>query len=82
MGAMYNYVLLLDATQAFDRLNYHKLFSILLNRGVCPTISRLLLNMYLKQTLTVRWNSSTSHYFSATNGVKQGGVISATFCCV
>ena len=70
------YGLLLDATQAFDKLNYCKLFSILLNRDVCPTICRLLLNMYLKQRLTVRWNSATSHYFNVTNGVKQGGVIS------
>ena len=48
------YGLLLDATQAFDRLNYCKIFSILLNRDVCPAICRLLLNMYLKQRLTVR----------------------------
>ena len=32
------YGLLLDATQAFDRLNYCKLFSMLLNRDVCPTL--------------------------------------------
>ena len=39
------YGLLLDASKAFDRLNYYKLFKILLTRGVCPTICRLLLNM-------------------------------------
>ena len=76
------YGLLLDASKAFDRLNYYKLFKILLTRGVCPTICRLLLNMYLNQTLKVRWNDSISEEFRATNGVKQGGVISPTLYCI
>ena len=43
---------------------------------------RLLLNMYLDQTLNVRWNSTVSQPFRATNGVKQGGVNSPTLFCV
>ena len=38
--------------------------------------------MYLKQRLTLRWNSATSHYFNVRNDVKQGGAISHTLFCV
>ena len=47
------YGLVLDATKAFDRLNYCKLFRVLLNRNVNPLICRLLLHMYINQTLRV-----------------------------
>ena len=43
---------------------------------------RLLFNMYKNQTLRVRFNNTYSDFFSVTNGVKQGGVISPTlFTC-
>ena len=32
--------------------------------------------MYTHQCLNVSWNNSQSEYFSTTNGVKQGGVLS------
>ena len=73
---------MLDSSKAFDRLNYCKLFRIILNRGVCPLICRLLLNMYLDQRLRVRWNSTTLQLFNVTNGVKQGGVISPILFCI
>jgi hypothetical protein len=76
------YGLLLDASKALDRVNYCKLFRILLNRDFCPMYSRLLLNMYTSQKLRVRWNSEYSELFSATNGVKQGGVISPILFCI
>ena len=76
------YGLMLDASKAFYRLNYCKLFDILMKRGVCPTICRLLLYMYTDQSITVRWNSSTSRHFTVTNGVKQDGVISPILFCV
>ena len=43
---------------------------------------RLLVNMYTNQTLRVRWNAEFSVSFTATNGVKQGGVISPVLFCV
>ena len=76
------YGLFLDATKAFDRVNYCKLFRILLNRGVCPLICRLLLNMYINQKLRVKWADSYSEEFTVTNGVKQGGVISPILYCI
>ena len=30
------YTMLLDASKAFDRVNYVKLFAVLLKKGVCP----------------------------------------------
>ena len=56
------YVLLLDATKTFDKVNYAKLFYLLY----------YLLYMYTNQHLNVSWINSMSLYFSTTNGVKQG----------
>ena len=42
----------------------------------CPLILRLLLNMYRKQCIQVRWGDSLSDMFSMSNGVKQGAVLS------
>ena len=70
------YGLMLDATKAFDRVNYCKLFKILLFRDVSPLICRLLLNMYTKQSLRVRWSNIFSENFDVSNGVKQGGILS------
>ena len=70
------YMLLLDASKAFDRVEYVKLFSDLLERKLCPIVLRLLMNMYVNQCLQVRWNSLVSDRFSIANGVKQGGVLS------
>ena len=47
------YALFLDASKAFDRLNYVTLFNKLLQRKMCPITIRLLLNMYLNQKIQV-----------------------------
>ena len=70
------HMVLLDASKAFDRVNYIKLFDKLIGRGMCPLTVRLLLSMYTKQKLQVKWNSCKSHRFNVTNGVRQGGVLS------
>ena len=70
------YVTLLDASRAFDRVNYVRLFSLLLNRGLCGLTACLLLRSYVFQSICVRWCSSSSVPFSCKNGVKQGGVLS------
>ncbi len=51
------YGLLLDASKAFDRVNYCKSFRLLFDRGFCPMYSRLLLNMYTNTKLCVRWQN-------------------------
>ena len=70
------YVTLLDASRAFDRVNYVRLFSLLLKRGMCGLTIRLLLNSYVCQSMFVRWCNITSTSFACVNGVKQGGVLS------
>ncbi len=59
-----------------------KLFRILLGKNICPLYCSLLLNMYVNQKLTVRWESTYSSYFNVGNGVKQGGVISPILFCI
>ncbi len=53
------YGLMLDASKAFDCVNYCKLFCILLDKKVCSLYCRLLLKMYLNQQLRVRWDLFT-----------------------
>ena len=73
---------MLDATKAFDRVRYCKLFKLLLRRNVNPLVLRLLLHMYTKQELQVLWGNVCSKVFSACNGVKQGGVLSPVLFAV
>jgi hypothetical protein len=72
------YMLALDATKAFDRVEFNALFEKLLSRNINPLFIRLLYNMYIGQELRVKFNSKTSKYFHVANGVKQGGVLSPT----
>ena len=70
------YCCFLDATKAFDRLKFDKLFLILLERNVPSVYIRILLDMYTRQNICVSWQGHKSNFFTAYNGVKQGGVIS------
>ena len=70
-------MLSLDASKAFDRVKYSKLFKLLVERSICPLIIRYLINIYLISSATVKWNNCESDSFSIGNGVKQGGIISA-----
>ena len=69
------YVLVLDASQAFAKVNYAKLFELLIYRNINPLVIRCLLHMYTNQYLNVKWNNLLSTYCSTANGVKQGGVL-------
>ena len=69
-------LLLLDASKAFDRVNYVKLFNLLIKKGICPLVARLLAVMYNKQQAQIKCGQSSSKMFRVTNGVKQGGVLS------
>ena len=64
------HILLLDASKAFDRVNFIKLFEKTLKKGMCPLTVRLLLNMYTEQKLQVKWNDILSDKFHVTNGVR------------
>ncbi len=70
------YMLLLDATKAFDRVQYSKLFKLLIEGDICPLTVRLLLNMYFISSAVVSWNGVKSEQFKICNGVRQGRVLS------
>ena len=70
------FMLSLDATKAYDRVQYTKLFNILINKNVCPLIIRFIMNIYKISAASVKWNNSESKSFPLMNGVKQGAVLS------
>ena len=51
------YLLLLDTSKAFDRVEYVKLFNTLRHRKMCPAVLRtcMLLNMYINKKNQVKW---------------------------
>ena len=67
------YICYLDASKAFDRLNYWCLFNKLLNRNFPKTVVKLLIFWYTTQSMCVQWNSCISASFLVSNGVRQGG---------
>ena len=70
------HIVLLDASKAFDQMDHIKVFNIHVSKGVCPTLIKLLFNMYTQQTMTVQWGNVTSDVFKTSNSQKQGGVLS------
>ena len=71
------FMLSLDASKAFDLVQYSKLFKLLIERNICPLLIRFLINIYMSSIAIVKWNGVQSEPFKLNNGVKQGGVISA-----
>ena len=76
------FMLSLDASKAFDLVQYSKLFKLLIDRDICPLFIRFLINTYLSSIAIVKWNGVQSEPFRLGNGVKQGAVISAPLFAV
>ena len=72
---------MMDMSKAFNLVKWSDIFVELIDRGLSTTFIRLLLFMYVFQSVNVRWNNSFSEHFSITNGCKQGMVLSAIFYC-
>ena len=70
------FICYLDASKAFDRINFWILFKKLLDRGLPNIVVRILIYWYCNQRFIVRWGTSLSEPFKASNGVRQGGVLS------
>ena len=66
------YLLLLDASKAFDRVEYVNLFNTLRDRNLCPIVLRIIMNMCVNQVIQIKWNDKCK----ISNGVKQGGCLS------
>jgi len=72
----------LDSTKAFDRVNYCKLFKLLVKRELPVLNLRVLANVHMNNLVWVSWGCAMSDYFTALNGVKQGALLSPILYCV
>ena len=61
------YACLLDASSAFDRVHYRKLFDVLIKRNMPAVFIRLLLDSYLIQRICAAWGACKSDFFQATS---------------
>jgi len=71
-----------DFTKAFDKANYWKLFSKLLDEKVNVNIVCILAFWYSNQQVCVRWHNTVSDWFTIGNGTRQGGGVVACFVCI
>ena len=59
------FLMMLDCSNALDRVHCVKLFKLLYQKCLCPVTIRLLLFMYLNQSLCGSWGNSMSSEFLA-----------------
>ena len=62
------FLLLLDASKAFGRIEYVKLFHTPYDRKITPTVLRLIMHMYDNQKILIRWNQLLSQTCVISNG--------------
>ena len=70
------FICYVDASKAFDRVNFWVLFDKLIARNIPIIIVRLLAYWYTHQHFLVQWGNCFSQAFSVKNSVRQGGVLS------
>ena len=70
------YLCFRDASKYFDHVNYWCLFKKLYNRNVPVVYIRFLIAWYCAQQFFVQWGNVLSVPFSASNGIRQGGILS------
>ena len=69
------FVTFLDASKAFDKINYWLLFQKLFDKGFPIFIIKILAFWYTHQKMHGKWGTTTTTTFLVTNGVKQGGIL-------
>ena len=70
------YACFVDFSKAFDRVDHTRLFNKLIDRNIPIFIVRILSYWYSFQTLAMTWGMCSSDVYHATNGVRQGGILS------
>ena len=73
------YTCFLDASKVFDRVNHWTLFTKFIYSGISLIIVRILVFWYQTQQLCIKWGGSTSRFFTISNGVRQGGILSPKY---
>ena len=76
------YFTMLDATKPFDRVEYCKLFRLLVSRDLPSAWLRLLLNIYTNSSTSIAWNGICSAMFLVEHGVKQSWAMSPILFCI
>ena len=66
------YSCFLDASKAFDKVHYGKLFNLMLKRSVPSVIVRFILDGYTRHRMCAQWERHTSRTFHVCNGVNKG----------
>lgn len=70
-----------DLRKAFDLVSRSQLFVKLISSGLSLVFIRILMTIYSLQSIKVSWNGEESDTFTTSNGVLQGGTISAILFC-
>ena len=70
------FVTFLDASKAFDKIDFWLLFQKLITKDFPVFIIKILAYWYCHQEMHVRWGSTSTSSFHVSNGVKQGGILS------
>ena len=66
----------LDASKAFDKCLFSKLFDKMLSKGIPPIVVRVLAFAYTEQKGRIRLGKKDSEEFVISNGTRQGSVLS------
>ena len=70
------FVIFLEASKALDRVNHSLLVDKLIKRGVPLCFVRIIDYWYREKQTHVKWGSFYSSFFSVSNGVRQGDILS------
>ena len=70
------FICFLDASKAFDRVNHWTLFKELPLKGVPTVLVRIIRFWYRSQPMFIQWGKTKSLFFTITNGVRQGCILS------
>ena len=73
------YLCFIDASKAFDRINYWHLCTKLLNRGLPLLVVRMFVFWFTMQSFVVKWSNIYSAPFNSSNGLRQGGILSPIY---
>ena len=73
------YLVTLDATAAFDRVNTYRLLTKIIDKNIPFEVVRVLLNWYINSSACVKMQGLLTDYISINSGVKQGGILSPVF---
>ena len=65
----------IDYTKAFESVDYHKLWKILIEIRIPDHLTCLLRNLYVGQEATVRTRHGTTDWFQIGKGVCQGCIL-------